>query len=264
MTTELTVLVAAISAGVLLLGLSLFALMVAVWPAWTRRRALHVQARQDFLNARGTSHRQLLSDALGALVDRKTSCATQLAEAKMQKAAQEQRLDSELYSAYSRWVIAEHFHEIYGIGPKLREYILNQVFDGNLSDLHHANWVPGVGAARQSIISQWVYQYEARKPEWFKTGFPGQADVDRTFRRAIQIEVDKIKTLSQELTSLNEHAAAVQQALSSLDGISEADFVAVLCHPDQTDDRLAAYLRGAYEEWEPMPAWFREALEVGP
>jgi hypothetical protein len=78
------------------------------------------------------------------------------------------------------------------------------------------------------------------------------------------MEEGKIKALSQELTTLNERAAAVQQALSSLDGISEADFLEVLRHPDQPDDRLAAYLRGAYEEWEPMPVWFREALEVQP
>lgn len=265
MTTEYSVVVAAISCGILLLlGLALFALMVVVWPAWTRRRALRAQARQDFLNARGTVHRQLLSDALRAIVGRKASCAAQLAEAKRQKAMQEQRLDRELYSAYSRWIVAEHFHEIYGIGPKLREQILSQVFHGRLSDLHQSHIVPGVGDARQSTISQWVRQYEAKRPEYFRAGFPGQADTKRTFEHAVQMEEGKINALSQELTTLNERAAAVQQALSSLDGISEADFLEVFRHPDQPDDRLAVYLRGVYEEWEPMPMWFREALEVQP
>lgn len=251
----------AIIGGILLLTVVLV-ILIGLWPRWTQRRALRTQAQQDFLNARGAVHQKLLNDALSRIETQKTLYTNKLTDAKKEKLDQERLLDAELSAAYAQWVIQKHFHEVPGIGPKLREQIIGQIFKRYLADLSNAHFLAGVGETRQSAISSWVKKYEDKKPELFKIGIPGQEDIERTFRPSIQMEEYKINLFSQELFALNDCAIAVRLALTSLNQVSEADFVEAFLHPENHNDKVAAYLRGVYEEWEPMPAWFREALEV--
>ena len=133
-------LVAALScAGLLILALALFVLLVAVKPAWSERRALRLRARQDYLNARGTAHRQVLAEALKQTESKAAACEQRLTKARSLKAASESQLDSELDAAVSKWIIAQHLRDIRGVGPKLQHDIASTVFRGRLTDLHRAH-----------------------------------------------------------------------------------------------------------------------------
>ena len=263
MTTEFAVMVTLVSCGALsLLGIAVFVLAIVIWPVWSWRRAIRARAKQDYLNARGTIHRQLLTEALREVESEAKTCASQLEMARNCKSALQSQRDRDLNDAYARWAVSTHFRDVYGIGPKLEQQILNAVFRGNLADLHQAHVVPGVGWARQGAISQWVREYEARKPTLVKEGFLWQQQISGRHDAGILAAEGQVNTLAVQLAKLRERKNTLQTGLDRLGSITEKDFVEAMRYPGGPSDSLLAYLGGAYQEWEPMPDWFRKAVEA--
>ncbi len=261
MNTEYAIMVTLVSCGVLiLLMIVILLLAIAIWPKWTRRRALRLRARQDYLNARGTIHRQLLTEAMGEVEFEAKVCESQLQTARNRRSALQSQRDRELNEAYARFVVSRHFRDIYGIGPKLEQQILHTVFRGNLADLHRAHEISGVGWARQGAISQWVREYEAQKPAMVKEGFPGQKQISDRHDLGILAAEKQVDTLTVQLKKLRKREDTVRAGLDRLANVTEKDFVEAMRNPDNPSDRLTIYLSGAYDEWESMPDWFQKAV----
>lgn len=229
-------------------------------PPTVARRRLRRQAREDYRNARGTTHLRMLRDAQRWAVTKHQRMQTALQAAEARLPGMQEEEAQELLRALQTHLVHSRFGEVEGLGPALRERVIQAIFRGRLTDLHGARRVRGVGDQRQMAISAWVQRYEPQLHRLVQQDFPGKSDVrSRCAAQREQVQAE-VTTYRQQLAEIDSTLRQVQDAIDRLQAITERDFVEAVLYPDRDADHLDAYLIGAFPTWRPVPEWFRKAV----
>lgn len=227
-----------------------------------KSRELRAQARQDYDNARGTAHKQLLLQAQEALKLRQNTLEQTVAaaEAKLQRLHDD--CEKDLQSILARHLVEQHLHELPGIGRTLSDEVLRRVFRGSLSDLHFASMVSGIGTTKQSEISAWVRDYQRQIPTLLRNDFPGKKE--RQARRAQEEVVWKarIETTSEQLAEIRYARGQAEKQLELLQSITPATFVKIQLGEAGPTKEVDQYINGVFAPWEKVPDWFQNVLDL--
>jgi hypothetical protein len=146
--------------------------------------------------------------------------------------------------------------EVRGIGPKLKDRVVEACFDGTLESLFQVEHVPGVGEEKAIDIRRWVEGMQSRIPQLLKGDFAGKQDVQAQYeqqRNELCLRRAKLDQLIDERRAL---LSQVGQRVSSLELITPTVYRAALKGDATAAERVAAHTVGAYPEWGPTPAWF--------
>jgi len=223
---------------------------------------LRQQANIDYQQARGTAHKHLLQTAKNNLTHRQNRYKEIIQDANRQIARLEKERDKKLKDALTHHIIHDRITEIPGIGQARKADILRYVYRGNITDLHHAHKLPGIGAQTQAAINQWVRHYQQNFVSLLKKNFPGKDKVEQACEQQIQAEKKKSKTANINIQILNQSLNKIQTELVWLEKISANNFYRKLKKPETPVPELDRYIQGVFAEWESMPAWFQEILTL--
>ena len=227
-----------------------------------QRFQLHDLARQEYEQARGTAHKQLLHTAVKLLRQEMKRLSSKLSFARREKDDFNQSYHQALETALVQIIVNEHLQEVPGIGAQRKAQILQQVFHGHLSDLSYAYRLQGVGHQTQQALNAWVTSYQRQLPMLLKGDFAGRADIDQKYQPEIEKVEQQIAKLVRQQKELESKITHIANELKWLDAITEKDFYNALKNPEHPSPTLNLYVQGVFGEWESMPDWFRQAIEI--
>jgi len=235
-----------------------FVLFLFRVPSILGRRQVTKKVHADYAHCRGTVHaRQLRSGikkyetSIPPLVRERDKINADL-ESLSRTEVQDLRRALEVALAHGPLA------EIRGIGPKLRDRIVEDCFDGTLESLKGAQHVPGVGAEKADDIRAWILELHGKIPQLLKGDFKGKAEVlfaygqQRDELLARQRELDKIINTRRDLVAL------VKGKLAVLELTTLSTYRSALQGDTQAAERVATHTLGAFPEWESEPTWFRD------
>lgn len=237
------------------LAFVLFGLQV---PRMSARRRISKKAHADYARCRGTLHARQLH------------AGTQKHELALKPFAVERGRIGDALDAVAREEVKElrraleadlvhgPLAEVRGIGPKLRDRIVEACFDGTLDSLKDAQRVPGVGAETAADIQAWVQQTKNRLPQLLKGDFGGKEEILSTFVQRRGELVARRTKLDQILQSRRSLLSQAGEKLASLQLVTPTTFRAALQGNPEAAERVAAHTLGAFPEWETTPVWFTE------
>lgn len=225
-----------------------------------RRAQLLRRAGSDYHECRGTEHARLLRQG----IDRHEAAVHLLRHEIPQVDAREEadrRLEAdEIWAALLRHTVAERLIEIPGIGPKLRDTLLAECFDGTLESLERVGDLAGVGEEKAASIHRWVHEQRKTLPRQTDAPFPERAAIEsRHHIIREEIEAER-QALLEQLALLEPRLAEAQRELERLSSITVFDFVHAMQGNTAAAERVSTYAMGVYPEWDPAPAWFEGIL----
>jgi hypothetical protein len=223
---------------------------------WRKRKAA-----QDYRNARGSAHRELLMraahrlqkclDVTNQALDQHNHTLRQVID----------KRDVALNQALSRYLVETYLTIIDGIGPVLRDRILTHVFRNKLDDLRSASrLVSGIGDSKQLGINAWITVFKKQFPSMLQEEFPGKTKIMQQYEASIKKLEAEIVAAGVTQDALREILASVQTAIEQLSSVTEEDFYQALLYPDNVDPSLERYRSGVFAPWEPAPEWFKLAI----
>ena len=225
-----------------------------------RRAQLLRRAGADYHECRGTEHVRLLRQG----VDRHEAAIHLLRHELPQidgRLEADRRLEAdEVWSALLRHTVAERLTEIPGIGPKLRDTLLTECFDGTLESLERVGDLAGVGKEKAASIHQWINTLRSELPASIDEPFPERPEIEarhHTIRQRIEAERDAVLA---RLGLLEPRLEQAQRELERLSQITVFDFVHAMQGNAKAAERVSAYAMGVFPEWDPAPDWFEGIL----
>lgn len=224
-------------------------------------RELRERARADFETARGTIHLRLLTTIQNTLQQQIQDAESRLSEQQKALVALDRQQHEELYRTITRQLVLDELHTLPGIGPRLANSILEQVFKGELSDLGKAYLVEGIGPQKQSTIDRWRMEQAKRLPTLLEGGFSGKNSILRRYNQEKSHLNDEIRKVEKVLHDWRTNLSRVNEEVAKLSKVTLQDFEQALAAPDTVSDAINSYQLGTFPPWEPMPDWFVQALE---
>ena len=225
-----------------------------------RRSQLLRRAGVDYHECRGTEHVRLLRQG----VDRHEAAIHLLRHELPQIDARleaDRRLEAdEIWASLLRHTVSERLIEIPGVGPKLRDTLLTECFDGTLESLERVEDLAGVGEEKAAAIHQWIKTLRAKLPEQIHEPFPQRVEIEArhlAIREAIGAERS---ALLERLAVLEPRLEQAQRELERLSRITVFDFVHAMQGNTAAAQRVSTYAMGVFPEWDPAPDWFEGIL----
>lgn len=218
-------------------------------------------AKQEYEQARGTAHKRLLHAAKNWLEREMRRLILKIDSTRRQKDVISQKYKQALEKALVQIIVHEHLQEVPGIGAQRKAQILQHVFRGHLSDLSRAYQLQGVGPQTQEALNAWAASYTRQLPTLLKENFAGRSAIDQQYQPEIEKAEQQLTKLQQQQKIMQTKAARIDQELKWLDAITQKDFYNALKNPEHPSPTLNLYVQGVFGEWEPMPDWFRDAIE---
>lgn len=218
-------------------------------------------AKQEYEQARGTAHKRLLHAAKNWLEREMRRLILKIDSTRRQKDVISQKYKQALEKALVQIIVHEHLQEVPGIGAQRKAQILQHVFRGQLSDLSRAYQLQGVGPQTQEALNAWAASYTRQLPTLLKENFAGRSAIDQQYQPEIEKVEQQLTRLLQQQKALHTKEARIDQEIKWLDAISWKDFYNALKNPAYPSPTLNLYVQGVFGEWEPMPDWFRDAIE---
>ncbi|MCB8924017.1 MAG: SH3 domain-containing protein [Ardenticatenaceae bacterium] len=226
-----------------------------------QRFQLRGLAKQEYEQARGTAHKQLLHTAVNLLRQEMKRLSSSISSARRQKDDVNQSYYQALETALVQIIVHERLQDVPGIGAQRKAQILQHVFRGHLSDLSHAYQLQGVGHQTQQALDAWVTSYQRQLPTLLESNFVGRAKIDQKYQPEIEKADQQLAKLEQQQRALETKIARIANELKWLDAITEKDFYNALKNPEHPTPNLNLYVQGVFGEWESMPDWFRQAID---
>ena len=237
-------------------GVVVIIILGALSPQIIEESRIMSQAREDYLQCRGTNHARLLQ----AAINRHQEAVNELEVARKNLDYKIQQLDKEineqLQRALATHLVKSQFTGIPGIGSKLRDRIISTCFDGTLDSLNRSQLVRGVGPEKAAAIRAWVYQMKRSMPKLLKSDFPGKQDILEKQRERRHRLMEKRSGLNEEIIARKRVIDRARDGLASFAGVTVSDFRKALRGDAEASQRIAKYSLGAFAEWESMPEWF--------
>ncbi len=235
-------------------------LIVLLLPPLLHRDRLNQRAQRDYREARGTYHLNQLRQSLTSLDAKLEKLGQQESQLNAKIHSLHQQRQQELLRALNRHVAQAYLTDIDGIGPKLRDRILQECFSGTLDSLLVAYCVQGVGEKRALDIRVWVQKWKQQLPELAMTDFPGKRRIVASYEQKLQASrgtLESVQKKSRSLQRLRKLAVAEQERLA---GVTVSHFRQAYNRNSDSSEVIDHYLQGVFAEWAPMPAWFKQLI----
>lgn len=223
------------------------------------KRALRKKAKQDFVNARGTIHRNEIQNAMDKLVKSRDEIIVNVQQMKTRRNELQALLHQELEQTLVSYIVNNQLTEIPGIGDIRASAIRNRVFRGQLGDLHNAYQLTGISSGVQWKISRWVREKEEQLPMLLQGNFRNKAQIEYKYRQEERDLDEGISTAESKLALITADLETLQQALLLLQNISEQDFFKAL-NGKGDNEAILAYMMGIFPEWEEPPDWYQRLV----
>jgi hypothetical protein len=243
-------------------GIACFLAFLGVLPWLVREAEITRKARTDYQLCRGTQHVRQLR----AAIVRHRSATKRIREKQQDIEQQLQNLGKyetlELHKALCTYIVQTRLTEVAGVGKRLKERIITTCFDGTLESLRRASVVRGVGQEKMMAINIWINQVRDELPFLLKHDFPGKGEIKKKYseqRRQLNKSLEPVKKTCEEATKL---LAIAESKLKKLEQVGVADFRRALHGDAVAAKRVGLYSQGAFAEWEPVPAWYREIISA--
>lgn len=235
-----------------------FVLFLLRVPTLMGNRRIARKAHADYARCRGTIHARQLRAGI-----RRHEVALRPLAAEREKIGAAIKLLAQNELKDLRRALAIHLAngslaKVRGIGPKLKDRIVEACFDGTLESLLQAQHVQGVGKETTVDIREWVQEMQKRMPQLLQGNFDGKMEVQAAVeqqRTELGVRRNKLDRIIHARRDLLSQAS---QTLASLELITPAIFRAALKGDTAAAERVAAQTLGAFPEWEPAPKWFAE------
>lgn len=221
---------------------------------------LRKQAQIDYGQARGTAHKALLQNAANSLRQQKDLQTDIVQSLRSEIVNLQENRDQKLKAALTNYLVQVRLTDIPGIGESRKADILRYIYRGQLTDLHSAHQVPGIGEQTQKAINQWIHANQQKFPQLLRENFPGREEVDSWYHQALSIKEQKIASAQEKIQTIQAQLDPIQVELQWLERVTAEDFYRALKQADAAPPRLDDYIQGVFAEWEAVPDWFRDAL----
>ena len=226
-------------------------------PARRRKLALQRRALDDYKSARGTDQKILLGKALGPAKASLRELNQKIDSLEDEASSAKQQCVEDYLAHLEAKIVEEEFGKLPGVGPKLRQNILGEVFHGRLNDLRNASRVRGVGASRQQVINDWIAQCRARISGGSYTDAEAKARFKHMYREQVAALGAQRAQLEAQHKALSGAIQQAEHAFRRFEAVRLDHFQKAL-----TTSKPAAlvpdwYFQGVYAAWEPVPDWFR-------
>jgi len=166
-------------------------------------------------------------------------------------------------AATERRYVEAQFKNIPGIGPKIRDKILREVFHGRLEDLRNAHRVRGVGESRQQAINVWLAKATVAARAGTYSDEATNARIQAEYADRVGPIEDEVAELKRRCTELDAYGQQILAGYKRLSAVSDRHFVRALMAPGMPAIQVPDfYLTGLFAEWEPEPDWFRQAVDL--
>ncbi len=242
--------------------------LTAYNPENRRRAALLRRARQDFEQAHGAEHLRLLQERQPVLVKRLARLDQHIARLQADLQALQTSEQLALQQAAERQLLTQRIHEIPGLGAKLQESLLQLALQQGLEQLQYAqSAISGIGDARQAAIDAWVARLQPALDAYLQSDFPEKSALQQQYAERRAERQARLADLAAQQDHWREIGACLQAELSRLSQVSQDQFAQALLEPGapelpQPDDAIAHYLQGVIGEWQPLPDWFNELVDL--
>lgn len=218
------------------------------------------KAREDFMLCRGTQHARQLKEALDHHQQALAPVVTEKkqAAAKLEKLGDRER--EELSRVLETHLVDTQFTEIPGIGPTLKNRIMQSCFRGSLDDLLTTSGVQGVGEERAAAIRRWVYRWKQEMPRLLEREFPGRRPIVEAYQSRRKELNEQLKRLQRAISIRQEVITTASVELAKLEGVGVQDFRFALLGDHEAAERVGTYTVGAFAAWAKPPAWFVKTM----
>lgn len=237
-------------------ALAFIVLMLRI-PGVVGRRRITNKVQSDYARCRGTIHaRQLHAGikkheaSIPPLIRERDMISKQLESLSRTETKDLRRA---LEAALAHGPLAE----VRGIGPKLRDRIIDACFDGTLQSLGQAEHVSGVGEEKAEDIRSWIQELHGKIPQLLKGDFKGKAEVLFAYGKQRDELLRQQQALDTAINARRDLVAQVKGKLATLELTTLSTYRAALEGDEQAAERVAAHTLGAFPEWESEPPWFQ-------
>jgi hypothetical protein len=241
------------------LGVALITLLV---PTLEYEVRLRRRIREHYLKARGTTHRQILQSSLSSLRERISRIEADVQSLLSRRAMLEGEGKRELEKKLTMQVVIEELDKVPGIGPMLKDRIIEQCFDGTLESISGSHLVEGIGEQKCVAIREWVENTKLNIPHLLLGDFQGKADILEKYANLDGELEGKLKVSDLELRSLKQLIGKATVSLNSLEPVDASTFMAAYKGNSGAAEVATRYLIGVYPEWGRIPIWFKTLTEM--
>lgn len=226
------------------------------------KRSLRRLAKQDYASARGTLHKKMLIQAKPRLIR-----AIQLETGYLSQ--EKQKLDhltkefvQNLNRAYLEFSLSIGLDRISGLRPEWKEQLIASCRSGRLQDIYDTSLrIKDLSVEVRYFILHFIQHfYTITVQEILKSEFPEKDRIVQEFNHNKAAIEQRITDLT---ASRQRHLAQLEKLKSELDRLTlvqESDFLQMWEGKVDKSNKLEAYLRGVFAEWETPPDWFQEAV----
>lgn len=225
-----------------------------------RNKILKMMAAQEFEQARGNQHLQLLISAREKFNVKIKSLRGKISQLEAKRQQIETTTHEDLRKKLEYHIVSTKIFEVPGIGKTLGESITRYIFNGKLTDLRYASRLQGIGESKQYAINNWIRKYEKEIPRRIKQDFPGKSKLLLVAAKRIFIINEEIEKLQDRKTTLEEKLNLIQPWIDKFGKVSQEDFVNARLDRQNNHEEIVLFINGIYGEWEPIPEWFTDVL----
>ena len=240
-----------------ILGISLtFVCTVISLPFLVNYLTIRSQARKDYKLSRGTQHLKQIKASLQILNERISILKSMKIELKQDiDELEDERIDK-LYRTLSTHLLKTRLYEVEGIGPKLREAIINRY-----SYLHNLKYayksIEGIGQQKQWAITNWVIMLTDQLPELLKQDFSGKAEIIKEYEAKSRELEAKYSKITENLNSMEEIIKKALTEENKLNKVTISHFIKARRNNKKASFLVNEYIKGTFPEWSPMPTWYK-------
>ena len=238
----------------------IFVFIFFIFPSMLRQFKIFSRARSDYRLARGTIHLRQIRDCLKVL--NKNIKNLEKEKQKLENSIQKlnQKRSEKLLNALSRHLVETRLTEVEGIGPILKERMINECFDGTLGSLRRAYNLEGIGNKKLQAISRWVDELELEIPHLLKHDFPNKRNIIDECENKERKLKEQLIEIEEKIAPMNEIKKKASAEKDRLSMVGILHFIKSYQLNVEASELVNHYLEGAFPEWEPMPVWFRTLI----
>lgn len=225
-----------------------------------KRRIIKKIAAQEFEQARGKQHLELLLEAQQILQYKFNDYRNKIRNLEDKRKDIEQTAHRNLQKKLEYHIVTTRIYEIPGIGKTLGSSIVKNIYTNSIKDLRSASWLPGIGESKQHAINRWIRKYEREIPKLIKKDFPGKKALLADAAKKIFLINEEVDNLALQKERIREKLETINPWIGKLSKISREDFINDRINQQNNLDANHLFLNGIFGEWEPMPEWFVDVL----
>lgn len=222
---------------------------------------LFQQAADTYKAARGTQHKRMLRRAKKKLDARCDPLLTKQAEILARIKKLQKKKDKTLHQHFATLLVNERLQEVSGIGNARKKQLLDH-FNGNITSLRNAHlWADGVGTQTSEALNLWIKERQAELRQLEQQPFAERETLVGEYERQLASEKAELAKIKSQLSQLAVLDEKLEEALAPLTKITPKKLSESYIN-GSSDEQTSHYLRGVFAEWEAVPVWFQEVMEL--